>query len=292
MSIAAALALKSRRAADPRMAAPAIVPQELHVLEEGSGPPVLLLHGLGGDHTVWNAQFRALAERYRVLAPDLRGHGRSACPEGSSLGFDEIVADLRALLDARGLPSAHVAGISAGAFVALYWATREPSRLRSVILSGGATHCDAHTREVGRNWRETYTSEGFDAFLLRLVKDLYAAEWIEANMDVIDRLRQELRGRDFRAAFRWGQAVERYDLRGRLGGLKLPLLALHGLDDRVVDSSHARLLRQSITGTQVRLFPLTGHMVPVERPAETLGAIRDWLDAHELPVGGNITPSP
>src|SRR5215469_2613505 len=134
------------------MAAPPPTPVALRTRDEGRGPAVVLLHGLGGDHSVWNAQIGPLAERYRVLAPDLRGHGRSPLPDGSELTFPEILADLRKLLDDRGIASAHLVGISAGAFVSLTWAVQEPGRVRSLVLCGGATHCDAHTRSVGRNW--------------------------------------------------------------------------------------------------------------------------------------------
>jgi pimeloyl-ACP methyl ester carboxylesterase len=64
--------------------------------------------------------------------------------------------------------------------------------------------------------------------------------------------------------------------------MKVPTLILHGLDDKVVDVSHARLIRQSIpSGAQMRLFALTGHMVPVERPAETTDALLTWLRGRE-----------
>ena len=269
------------------MPEPPTAPAELYCRDEGTGRPILLLHGLGGDHSVWSDQVRALAGSARVLAPDLRGHGQSPLPDGSQLTFAEILTDLRHLLDGRGIGEVDLVGISAGAFLALQWGVTEPARVRSLVLSGGATHCDAHTRAVGRNWREVYQKEGFDAYFLRLIKDLYAVEWIEANMDGVDTIREQLRKRDLRAAFLWGRYVETFDLRGRFGGFRPRVLVLQGMDDHVVDSSHARLIRQSIQGTQVRLFPLTGHMVPVERPKETSEALAGWISG-----GGSTGGSP
>jgi pimeloyl-ACP methyl ester carboxylesterase len=269
-----------------------VLPIALHSRDEGSGPAVLLLHGLGADHSVWNHQVGPLAKEFRVLAPDLRGHGRSALPEGSTLSFSEVIADLTKLLDDRGISAAHLVGLSAGAFVALSWALRTPARTRSLVLSAGATHCDAHTRAVGKSWAEIYREEGYDAYILRLVKDLYAPEWIEAHMDDVDRLRADFRQKDYRGPFLFGGTIASYDLRGRLSGMRVPTLVLQGMDDHVVDASHARLLRQTIGGTQVRLFALTGHMVPVERPEETTQAIREWVHNHEGAGAPPGTPAP
>jgi 3-oxoadipate enol-lactonase/4-carboxymuconolactone decarboxylase len=80
---------------------------------------------------------------------------------------------------------------------------------------------------------------------------------------------------------RWSHTIRSFDLRGRLTGLAAPTLVVQGMDDRIIDPSHARLLRQTITGTEVRLLAQTGHMVPVERPSETTEAIRTWVARHE-----------
>jgi pimeloyl-ACP methyl ester carboxylesterase len=274
------------------MAAPAANPVHLQTLDVGKGPAVLLLHGVGGDHTVWNAQVPSLSKDFRVLAPDLRGHGRSPLPPGSTGSFPEMLGDLKLLLSERELSSAHFVGLSAGAFLALYAAVVEPPRVQRLVLSGGATHCDAHTRAIGKSWTETYQRDGFDAYLLRLVKDLYAPEWIETHLDRIDALREELRDRDYRGAALWGNAIQAFDLRGRLGRMKTPTLILQGMDDHVVDPSHARLLRQTISGTRMRLFPLTGHMVPIERPEEATQAILGWLKESAVGAEPHASPNP
>lgn len=260
-------------------------PAELVVRREGQGPPVVLLHGLIGDHTTWNALIPELAKDHLVLAPDLRGHGRSPLPAGSTMGFPELARDIVGLLDREKIDRAHLVGLSAGGFLALTVALTQPNRVRSLTLVSSAGHCDAHTRSIGQRWVETYREEGFDAFALRLLKDLYYPDWIEAHLDVADRLRDALRERDLTGSLLWGESIRTFDLRGRLSGIHAPTLAVQGMDDRVVDPSHARLLRQTITGTEVRLLAQTGHMVPVERPEETLEAIRGWVARAEARPG-------
>ncbi|HLY76700.1 MAG TPA: alpha/beta fold hydrolase, partial [Thermoplasmata archaeon] len=74
------------------------------------------------------------------------------------------------------------------------------------------------------------------------------------------------------------------DFRPEIRTIKTPTLILQGLDDNVVDPSHARLLRQAIGGSEVRLFPNTGHLIPIERPEETAQILLDWFARH--PVRG------
>jgi pimeloyl-ACP methyl ester carboxylesterase len=257
------------------------VPAELHARREGSGPKVVLLHGLAGDHTVWNAVLPTLAEGHDLLAPDLRGHGRSPLPPNSTMSFGELSRDVLARLDREGFDSAHLVGMSAGGMLALRLAVEHPDRFRSLTLIGSAGHCDRHTRGIGERWGEVYRDDGLDALAVRFLKDLYYPDWIEAHMEVVDHLHEALQGRDLTGVFQWGTAISSFDIRPRLGTLRLPTVAVQGMDDQVVDPSHARLLRQTIRGSEVRLLAQTGHMVPVERPAETIEAIRGWVGRTE-----------
>lgn len=255
----------------------AAAPIPLHHRDEGSGPAVLLLHGLGGDHTIWNEVVPILARETRVLAPDLRGHGRTPAPEGSTFSFTELEGDLSALLNEAQLPRAHVVGLSAGGFLALRWGLDDPARLRSLTVINSAPHCDPHTRAVLERWAETYRTEGFDAYVLRLVKDLYYPDWVDEHLDIIDRLQEQLRRQDLKSLFQWGTAVRDFDLRGRLMKIRTPTHVVQSMDDSVVDGAHGRLLRVSIPGADLKLFVRTGHLLPVERPTETAETILEFV---------------
>jgi 3-oxoadipate enol-lactonase len=259
------------------MPEPTQEPVELFARVEGSGPTVLLLHGLGGDHAVFQSVIPLLSDRFRVIAPDLRGHGRSPRSPAGTYSFATMERDLEALLDRHGSSSAHVVGLSAGGFLTLQWACDRPDRLRSLAVIGASSHCDNHTKAVGENWAETYKRDGVDAYALRILKDLFYPDWIEAHMEFADELRASLATHDLFGAFAWGEVVRSFDLRGRLGRMRKPTLILHGVDDAVVDGSHGRLLRQTIVGAQLKLFAQTGHMVPVERPVECAVAIAEFV---------------
>jgi 3-oxoadipate enol-lactonase len=257
-------------------------PVALHCREEGDGPvPIVLLHGLAADHTVWNGVLPKLAPGHRLLAPDLRGHGRSPAPPDSSFGFEELEADLLALLAAKSVDSAHLVGLSAGALLALRLGLDRPEKVRSVTLIGGASYVDPHIRAVTDRWAHELAEGGPDALALRLLKDLYYPDWIDAHLEVADRLRAVVARQDFGRTVRWGQQLGSFDERPRIASLRPPALIVQAMEDAVVESAHGRILRQSIPGARMRIFAQTGHLVPIERPEETAEAIATFVDEVE-----------
>lgn len=248
-------------------------PVDLVGRDEGRGPPIVLLHGVGGNHTVWNAVVPGLAQNHRVIAPDLRGHGRSPAPAESHYTFLELEQDVARLLDRKEIPNAHVVGFSGGAMLALRWALDLPERTRSLVMVSGAAYTDGHTRSVAERWSQTYVREGADPFALRLLKDLYYPDWIEGHLDFADELRAEVKRQDFTPAVRWARSMTTFDERARIASLRAPTLIVQAMDDAVVDASHGRILRQSIVGAQIRILAETGHIVPIERPRETTEAV-------------------
>jgi len=113
---------------------------DAHWREAGAGEPLVVLHGLGASSFSWTAVMPALARRYRVIAPDFPGFGRSDSPREFDYSLKGLSRWVVALLDHLGLPSAHVAGNSLGGIVALMTAMDEPARVRRVALLGTPTH--------------------------------------------------------------------------------------------------------------------------------------------------------
>jgi len=271
------------------MAADAPAPVELYSLDQGDGAVLLLLHGVGANHTIWNGMIPRLARDFRVLAPDLRGHGRSPAPPGAPLTYDALVADVVHFLDRKDLRSAHLVGLSSGALLALRIGLDRPERGRSLTMISGAAYTDAHTRSVAERWAETYATEGPDRFALRILKDLYYPDWIEEHMDFADKVRAQVKVQDFGPARRWARETASFDERSRIATLSLPTLIIQAMDDQVVDASHGRILRQSIPGSQIRILAQTGHMIPIERPEEAVESIGSFVRSVE---SRRTSPSP
>src|SRR5436309_15816077 len=104
-----------------------------HYVEQGEGDAVLFVHGFVMDHTMYEAQFEELPDRYRCIAIDLRGHGHTECPDGP-WSMQDSVDDVVELIDGLGIAACHLAGMSWGGMIAVRIAVQRPELLRSVIL--------------------------------------------------------------------------------------------------------------------------------------------------------------
>jgi len=145
----------------------------LHYAESGrrSGPPVLLIQGLGADKHLWSLQRLALAPWYRTIALDNRGAGRSDKPYGV-YSLEQMADDAVAVLDDAGVESAHVVGASMGGVITQLVALRHPERVRSLTLA--CTACQHHPwrRELLAEWAETSQMRGMGAMTAE------AARWV------------------------------------------------------------------------------------------------------------------
>lgn len=110
---------------------------DLYYESHGQGPAMVLVHGFGDSGALWQAQVDAFADRYQVVTMDMRGHGRSESPVDPGLYTqDQVVEDLRAVMDAAGVERGVIGGHSLGGYTALRFYQRYPERVRGLILSG------------------------------------------------------------------------------------------------------------------------------------------------------------
>jgi pimeloyl-ACP methyl ester carboxylesterase len=136
----------------------------IHYQQTGrpGGPPVLLIQGLGADKHGWDLQRLALAPRYRALALDNRGAGRSDKPH-APYSLEQMAADAIAVLDDASVETAHVVGASMGGAIAQILALQYPERVRSLTLACTACRNPAWRQELLRSWAEAARRDGMGA---------------------------------------------------------------------------------------------------------------------------------
>ncbi len=209
---------------------------------------LLLLHGAAESfRQSWRRQIEPLAQHYRLIGPDLRGHGRSDNP-ADALDLRQMADDLAELLQVLNCGPAHVCGFSGGGSAALFLATRHPDRLRSLTL-------------ISNNFeRDTRRNGALDFWNARRIRRQNPRWWqllVETHPDPVrllgwwaaeDRRRPDFRPED-------------------LAGLDLPVLVMGGDRDPVVPLEQSLRLYQALPRGQLAILPGAGHGIQREQPA-------------------------
>jgi 3-oxoadipate enol-lactonase len=237
-------------------------------------PVVVLANSLGASRGMWDPQVPALAERYRVVTYDMRGHGTSPAPAGPYT-LDDLVDDLVALLDRLGAERAHVAGVSLGGMVGLRLAAREPARVHrlAVLCTSAKTEPQAYLDRAD-GVRAHGTAPIAPAVVGRWLTPPYAAE----HPDLVARLEAMVAGCDDEGYAACAEVVARIDLRDDLARITSPTLVVGGGEDQALPPEHQRAIAEAIPGSQLRVLSPGAHLVNLEQPLEITGLLLGHFD--------------
>jgi pimeloyl-ACP methyl ester carboxylesterase len=263
--------------------------------EAGSGPVVVLVHGITSTSATWANVLPYLAERFTVIAPDLLGHGESAKPRGDySLGA--YASGIRDLLMALGHERATFVGHSLGGGVAMQLAYQFPEHCeRLVLVSSGGLGRDitALLRAASLPGSELVLPLLVNERVLgagRLVGRVLRRVGLRVHTDLEEVLRghASLSDGEARAAFihtlrtivdPWGQRVDASD---RLYlAQAIPFLILWGERDPIIPVEHAREAHQLVPGSRLELFPNAGHFPHLDDPLRFLGLLIDFMETTQ-----------
>jgi pimeloyl-ACP methyl ester carboxylesterase len=241
---------------------------------EGSGPPVLLIMGLGSPADLWFRVMPVLSPRYRTIRFDNRGVGRTGVLPGPS-SIELMAADAAAVLDAAGESSAHVVGASLGGLIAQELALTEPDRVRFLVLTstdpGGpdAVETDAHLRvEVG------VEPPPPEVLASLLYAQTTPRERIQENLQVLLRHPTSPEGMNHQIA-----AMRSYaGTYSRLARIQQPTLILHGTADLMVDPGNAEHLARGIPSARLELLDGAGHSLHTDQAERYAELIVEFLD--------------
>ena len=260
---------------------------QLHVERRGTGPPLLLVQGMGANCMHWGEPFlAALGRDFELLLYDHRGVGRSAQPAGD-LTITGLAADALALLDALDVRAAHVLGISMGGMVAQEMALAAPERLLTLML--GCTSCGGRqskptapevvqqlTAAALSGNRERVLRAGFGFVVSRA----YAAD--PAHYAAFAAAAAHYPA-TLTALLHQKAAIERFDTYARLRGLRVPTLVIHGTQDALLAPINGELVASLIPGARLELLAGTGHLFFWEQPQRSAQLVREFALGAGVP---------
>jgi pimeloyl-ACP methyl ester carboxylesterase len=252
----------------------------------GEGEPLVWVMGTGMSGEAWHrGQVPAFSERYRCLTYDLRGCGKSGCPQAEYT--PRVLADdLRALLDATGIAQAHFVGFSLGSATVQELALLEPHRVRSAVLlsTWSTTAREHHIRRHYESRLYALEHTTFDVFA-KFAFWMWSPTLVDEEHERILELEGFLRGvsgsRDpsgYAGHFKADIAHETFD---RLGRLQCPTLVLHGEEDLITLPRYNETVARAIAGSRIVTIPRAGHLAFLEQPDKVNEAITTFL--NELP---------
>ena len=248
--------------------------------ESGKGSPVLLVMGHGFGSAMWHRAVPALAERHRVLTFDNRGIGLSG-EAHAPFTIADMAADAVGVLDAAGVDSAHVYGVSMGGLIAQEIALAHPGRVRSLVL--GCTGApDGTDRPASRNLlkRLVPASVLVRMFPKAVASALYGEtaprEAVREDLAILARTRCPRRVLELQRA-----AIERYESASRVGSIHVPTLVLHGTADRIVPSTRGHQLADLVPRARLHLIDGAGHNYLTGETDEANRVVSDFLSACE-----------
>lgn len=262
----------------------------IHYLRDGAGPPLVLLHGWPEFSGVWLRAMARLRDRFDLIAPDLRGFGRSEKPDAGPsdrAGAEVHAEDLRGLLDALGLDRVGLVGHDVGAYVMQAFARKYPQRLAGLFFFNCPTpgigkrwSAAGHLRET---WYQYFHQQPFAAALVgssreacRLYFRHFLSHWsadphafdddLEAFVDNF------MRPGNLQGGFNWyvsANAARLATIRGEapvLPRIETPARVLWGAEDPILKAEWADCLGDTFTNVAVDVVPDAGHFVHYEKP--------------------------
>jgi pimeloyl-ACP methyl ester carboxylesterase len=250
----------------------------LYVEEHGDGEPLLLIEGLGQSMWAWREQIPVFAERFRTIAYDTRGTGRSPVP-AEPYGIPDLADDAAAILGGR---SAHLVALSMGGYVALTLAVAQPELVRSLVLVGtGPGGPDRVPRPD--HVREAFAAAmglPLEEFGRRTMPYTFAAGWPEANPE---RFEEILRARlehptPYETIETHMSACYRYYEEGcEVERIEAPALVIHGDEDLIVPIENGRMLAARLPNARHVELAGRGHNIPLEDPEEFNRLVLEFL---------------
>jgi 3-oxoadipate enol-lactonase len=245
----------------------------------GEGPPVILLHPFPANHAFWLPVANFLSTRYRVILPDLRGHGDSEIGEGPAT-MEKHAADIFRVMDDAEVGRAPLIGVSIGGYALFEFWRRHRGRVAALGLCNTKAPADGPEARAARlQAANDVIDRGTEPFFESMIPRIFARSTRELRPDLVEgalRMMRKMSPEDV-AQVQRGMA-ERPDSVDTLKTINVPTLLVTGDEDILTGANEADLMRRHIPNSQLRVISKAGHYSPWVQPEEVGRVVRQFLD--------------
>lgn len=239
-------------------------------------PWIVLSHSLGADLSMWDAQMPFLSAQFRVLRYDTRGHGASDAPAGPYV-FDDLVADMVAVMDAHGVARADVLGLSLGGMTGLGLALSHPERLNRLICADARADAPEAFRQNFTARMDKVRAGGMAAVVEGTLESWFTPDWRAANPDLADTVRRMILATDADGYLACCAALQGLDYLKDLGRIAAPVLYLGGAQDMGAAPEVMRAMAAATPGARYRMIEGAAHVSNINQPAAFNDALAAFL---------------
>jgi pimeloyl-ACP methyl ester carboxylesterase len=253
----------------------------LNYVEDGSGFPLVLIHGLAGDLSAWKPQMPEFAKRHRTVALDNRGAGKSTQIE-EAVSTQDLARDTLSLMDALDIERAHVLGRSMGGSIAQHMALLAPDRIQSLTMCASFAKLDSLGYRVLTNMREVLEWRGWNDHARHSVANFLSPRFYNENPEIVTRI-EGLIGDESRLPACYvaqNHACLMHDTLDRLGDITCPTLILAGGRDPICSRTATAWMSERIPNSRTEIFEDSSHFFLLEEPERFMSVMLEWLGEH------------
>jgi 3-oxoadipate enol-lactonase len=245
---------------------------------ENGAPVIIFIHGFPFNKSMWDKQFKALKENYRVIAYDVRGHGNSDAGKGD-FSIELFANDLLSFMDALKIDKAMLCGLSMGGYIALNAVEKYPDRFDALILSD--TTCVADTPEVKEKRMkaiESIKKAGVEKYAEESIKNLFAPESLSTKKEEIAAVREMIVNTSKQSLYKTLKAFyERKETCSKLKDINIPVLIMVGKEDKITPPEAAQMMHEKIEDSILYIIENAGHLSNIENPFDFNNQLEEFF---------------
>jgi len=248
-------------------------------IEGEDGPWVVLSHSLACNLHMWDEQVELLRDRFRVLAFDTRGHGKSDAPSGPYT-LDDLVEDTRGLLTSLGIDRAHWVGLSMGGMIGMLYALKYPDTFESLVL------CDTSSRippELAPAWEgriKTANEQGMPALVEGTLGRWFTEPFVKSGNDAVASVAEMIVATPVSGYTGCCHAIPQLDCTDELSAIGCPVQIIVGEQDAGTPVAMSEAINEAIPGSELVIIAEASHLSNLEQPERFNLALDGFLSAQ------------